>query len=116
VTVLGLPAVLANLNRIAGQIVDAEGDGLEDAGERIRRAWVDNIESEGLVLTGDYRDSIRVEMDDGNAVVYTDLDYPGVLEFGDSRIPSHPVAERAFDEHGESAIGLVGNAIARVIR
>jgi phage gpG-like protein len=116
VTVLGLPIVLANINRIAGQIVESADDGLEDAGELIRKAWVANIEAEGLVLTGAYRDSITVAMEDGQAVVYTDLDYPGVLEFGDSRIPPHPVAERAADENHDGVLDRVRDAVAGAIR
>ena len=87
-TVLGLPVVLANINRIAGQILDAEGDGLADAGERVRQAWVDNIESEGLVLTGHYRDSIRVEMDDGTAAVLTDVEYASAKQNVDVAAPT----------------------------
>lgn len=115
-TVLGLPAVLANMNRIAAQIIAAEGDGLEKGAERIRDAWVDNIESEGLVDTGAYRDSIRVERDGDEVGVTTDVEYARFLEYGTSYIEAHPVGERAADEQGDNAIDDVAAAVRRVIR
>lgn len=115
-TVLGLGPVLANMNRIAAQIVVSEEEGLAQGAEVIRDAWVGNIESEGLVDTGHYRDSIRVEMDGDDAVVLTDVDYARFLEFGTSHIPAHPVAERAFDEHHDKALDVVKDRVGAVIR
>ena len=115
-TVLGLPALLANMGRIEAQIVAAQAEGLAEAAEHIRDAWVGNIEAEGLVDTGAYRDSIKVAMDDGGAVVFTDVPYSPFLEYGTSDTPAHPVAERAFDEHADQATGIVGDRIRSVIR
>lgn len=115
-TVLGLPTLLGNMSRIGAQIIAAEGEGLEDAGEVIRAAWVDNIESEGLVDTGTYRDSIRIEREGDEVGVLTDVDYARFLEFGTSDTEAHPVAERAFDENADKAIDVVGDRIGAVIR
>jgi HK97 gp10 family phage protein len=116
VTLLGLPGVLANLGRIAGQIELAMGEGLEEAAEVIREAWVDNIESEGLVDTGYYRDSIRVDREGNEVSVLTDVEYSRFLEFGTSDTEAHPVAERAAEESGEKAIDAVADRVGRVIR
>lgn len=113
---IGLAALLANLNRIAAEIVAVEGEGLAEAAETIRAAWVSNIESEGLILTGHYRDSIRVEPDGHFTAVYTDVEYAGILEHGDSRQAAHPVAERAFDEHHDAALDTIGRRISAVTR
>jgi HK97 gp10 family phage protein len=115
--VIGLEAVLANLARKGAEIVAAEDEALVEAGEEIRRAWVENIESEGLVLTGAYRDSVRVEVEGAHeAAVLSDVHYAGILEFGDSRQAAHPVAERAFDEHHDDAVETMGHRIEAVVR
>jgi HK97 gp10 family phage protein len=116
VTVLGLPAVLANMGRIALQMELAEREGREAAAEVIREAWVGNIESEGLVDTGAYRDSIRVEREGDEVGVVTDVDYARYLEFGTSDTEAHHVAERAAEESGEKAIGIVGDRVGLVLR
>jgi len=117
VTVLGLPLVLANLNRIAVEITEvAEPAGLAAGAERIRDAWVANIESEGLVLTGHYRDSVRVVSEESVTAVVTDVDYARFLEFGTSYIEAHPVAERAFDEHADAALDAIADNVRRVLR
>jgi HK97 gp10 family phage protein len=112
----GLPELLANLARKGAEIEAASAEGLIVAGEEIRHAWVENIESEGLVLTGAYRDSVRVTADGDEAAVVSDVHYAGILEFGDSRQAAHPVAERAFDEHHDDATDAVGHRIEAVIR
>lgn len=115
-TVLGLPIWRANLARIMADIERAADEGRLEAAEHMREAWVANIETEGLVDTGHYRDSVHVEREGDVVAVLTDVDYAGVLEFGDSRIPPHPVAERAFDEHVDSALGLIGDRVGEVVR
>ena len=80
ITVLGLPVVLANLGRIGARIeTEMEPEGLAAGAEEIRRAWVANIEAEGLVLTGRYRDSITVEVDGDKAMVKSDVPYAPIL-------------------------------------
>lgn len=113
---IGLPAVLANLARIGAAITIAEAEGREAGAEVIREAWVGNIEAEGLVDTGNYRDSVHVEREGGEVAVVTDVDYARFLEFGTSNIEAHPVAERAVEESGEKAIGIVGDHVGAVIR
>jgi HK97 gp10 family phage protein len=115
--VIGLEAVLANLARKGAEIEAVESEGLAQAAEEIKRAWVANIESEGLVLTGTYRDSVHVEVEGPHeAAVLSDVHYAGILEFGDSRQAAHPVAERAFDEHHGDAVESMGHRIETVVR
>lgn len=115
-TVLGLGPLLANLSRIEGQIIAAQGEGLEEGAEVIRAAWVHNIESEGLVDTGHYRDSVHVVREGAEVGVVTDVEYARFLEFGTSKMEAHPVAERAFDEHSDKALDVVKDRIGAVIR
>lgn len=114
-TVLGLSAVLANLTRYGVQIIEATDDGLDDAAKKVRDAWVANIQSEGLVDTGRYRDSISIGEQDGEHVVYTDVDYARFLEFGTSRTPAHPAAERAADESHDDVLNAVASKVGGVL-
>jgi hypothetical protein len=84
---------------------------------RSRTAWQRNIEADGLVLTGRYLDSITVKRD-GDARQGRSPTCPTapILEHGDSRQAAHPVAERAFDEHKDDAIGRIAEHIAGVLR
>jgi phage gpG-like protein len=115
-TVLGLSETLANLARIAGELEAEEPLALEAGAEVVRDAWVHNIESDGLVLTGRYRDSVTVVGDGESAGVVTDVDYAGILEFGDSRQAAHFVAQRAADEHQDEVMQRVGDRLGQVMR
>ena len=115
-TVLGLPGVLAGFTAAVGAIEAAEHEGQEAAAEVIRDAWRANIESEGLVLTGAYLDSITVGRDGDKVTVSSDVPYGPILEFGDSRQAAHPVAQRAAEEHAAEAFDVIGEHVTRAIR
>lgn len=112
IEVIGLGPLLANLGRIGAEL-GAEGtrDAEMAAAEHLRDAWVANIESEGLVDTGRYRDSITVIDHDGHLAAYTDVPYAPLLEHGTSRMGPHPVAERALDEDAEEATAAAGEKL-----
>lgn len=115
-TVLGLTGTLAGLARAVEDIMASEGEALEEGALVVRDAWVANIESDGLVLTGAYRDSIRaVRGDAGEAGVVSDVEYAGILEFGDSRQVAHFPATRASEEHAEDVLDRVGEKLRGVI-
>jgi HK97 gp10 family phage protein len=113
--VIGLAELLANFARVELELDVAAHAGLDAAAQSVARAWVANIEADGLVLTGRYRDSITVDASGEEATVSTDVPYAGILEYGDSRQEAHPVAQRAFDEHQGEALDTVGKALAAVI-
>lgn len=110
-----MPTVLAGFAQALARLEAAGPVSREHAAAVIRDAWIGNIESEGLVLTGAYRDSIHVaETGEGTAVV-SDVDYASILELGDSRQEAHPVAQRALEEHSESALDAAGHVIREVL-
>lgn len=113
IEVIGLQAVLAGLSAKGGELASGgTRDAVLAAADRLREAWVANIEAEGLVDTGRYRDSIEViEAQQGQAQVHTDVPYAPLLEHGTSRMGPHPVAERALDEQGEDAVTKAGEAL-----
>jgi hypothetical protein len=113
---LGLSELLAGLAAAEAEIVAAADEGLADAGAEIKAAWQANIADEGLVLTGRYLDSIAVERDGARVHVVSDVPYSTILEHGDSRQEGHHVAERALDEHADSAIERVGAKVREVVR
>lgn len=115
-TVLGTDLVTAALARIGIEVDVALTQSLEEGAQVLRDAWVDNITGEGLVLTGNYRDSVHVVKDGEEVAVTTDVPYAAILEYGDSRQAAHPVAERAFDEHHEQATKIVGQRVEEVVR
>lgn len=111
IKVLGLAPLLAELN---GKLSEVEADTTEAekaAAEQIRRAWVENIESAGLVDTGRYRDSIGVVEDGGQVFVSTDVPYSRFLEYGTAYIAAHPVAERALEEDAAAAIDAAASSL-----
>lgn len=112
----GLEGLLKNLGRIELEADLAEPIALEHAGEKVRDAWVQGIESEGLVKTGRYRDSIQVDVQGSDGTVGTDVPYAGILEYGDSRQAAHPVAQRALDEQGGEAIAAAADVLREVFR
>lgn len=114
-SLLGLPELLANFGRIETELTVATALGVGAAADEISQAWVQNIESDGLVLTGRYRDSISVAREAASAEVYTDVDYASILEYGDSRQAAHPVAQRALDEHAGEAIQGMAERLAVVL-
>lgn len=112
----GLETLLKNFGKVEIASDLAEPVMLEHAGEKVRDAWVQGIESEGLVKTGRYRDSIQVDVQGGDGTVGTDVPYAGILEYGDSRQAAHPVAQRALDEQGHEAIDAAAGVIREVLR
>jgi HK97 gp10 family phage protein len=116
IEVVGLPGLLAGFAAKAAEIKAAEQPAIAEGAELIREAWVANIESEGLVLTGAYRDSVHVEHEGAETVVKSDVHYAAILEYGDSRQAAHPVAERALEEHQDDAIERVATHLREVIR
>ncbi len=115
-TVIGLPLVLAGLSRAVEDIIASEDEAMLEGGIAVRDAWVDNIESDGLVLTGRYRDSIRVVPgDDGEAGVVSDVEYAGILEFGTSRQAANYPATRAAEEHDDEVLSAVEEKLRGII-
>lgn len=114
-SVLGLSELIANFGRVELELAVATERGVDAAADEISQAWVQNIEDEGLVLTGRYRDSISVDREGLDAEVYTDVDYASILEYGDSRQAAHPVAQRALDEHAGDAIDSLAERLAVVL-
>lgn len=113
--VLGLPELLSEMSALGAEITtDGTRDATLAAAEHLRDAWVANIESEGLVDTGRYRDSITVLPGElGQASVHTDVPYAPLLEHGTSRMAPHPVAERALEESGEGAVDAAGESLGK---
>jgi HK97 gp10 family phage protein len=113
IEVLGLQAVLAGLSAKGAELAtDGTRDATLAAAERLHDAWVANIEAEGLVDTGRYRDSITVILGEpGQASVHTDVPYAPLLEHGTAHMGPHPVAERALEESGEAAVDAAGESI-----
>lgn len=117
IEVIGLSALLAGFGRKETEITVGMDGALEAGAEVIRAAWVNNIEADGLVLTGAYRDSVRVERSgEGEVAVRSDVPYGPILEFGDSRQAAHPVAQRAADEHHDAVLDAEANRMREVIR
>lgn len=115
IDVVGLPAVLAGLR---GKVTELATDGTRDAtlaaAEHLRAAWVANVESEGLVDTGRYRDSIAVIPGEaGEASVHTDVPYAPLLEHGTAYMAPHPVAERALDEQSDEAVDMAAENMGK---
>lgn len=113
IDVIGLQGVLTGLRAKVGELA-SEGtrDATLAAAEHLRQAWVANIESEGLVDTGAYRDSIAVVPGEtGEVTVQTDVPYAPLLEHGTAYMAPHPVAERALDESGEEAVNAAGESM-----
>lgn len=115
-SVLGLAEVLGNLNRHAAELLAEQPHALAEGGEVVRAAWVANIEGEGLVDTGAYRDSVRVATDGEQAGVVTDIDYATILEFGDSRQAAHYPATRAADERHDEVLDAVADKLRGALR
>lgn len=112
----GLEDLLKGLGRVELEVDVAEPIMLEHAGEKIRDAWVQGIEAEGLVKTGRYRDSIQVDVHGADGTVGTDVPYAGILEYGDSRQAAHPVAQRALDERHGEAFAAAADVMREVFR
>jgi len=115
VTVLGLTELLANLERHREGISEASKSGLMEAADRIKDAWVNNIIADDLILTGHYRDSVRVTSDGEVVGVVSDVAYGGILEYGDSRQAAHYPATRAADEHHEEVLDAVHEHVGRAL-
>lgn len=113
IDVVGLAPLLASLSAKGAELSTVgQRDALQGAAEKLREAWVANIESEGLVDTGRYRDSITIiEPEPGELAVFTDVPYAPLLEHGTSHMGPHPVAERALDEDGEEAVVVAGERL-----
>jgi hypothetical protein len=115
VTVLGLPELLVNLSKAEVEIVEASKLGLLAAAEEVRKEWVANIEANDLILTGHYRDSVKVDTDGETIAVVSDVPYSGILEFGDSRQEAHFPATRAADENHDSVLGAVHEKVEKAL-
>jgi hypothetical protein len=114
-TVVGLDELLAGFARAELEIVDGAHEGIADAADIIAAAWVANIEADGLVLTGAYRDSVTVDASAEEATVSSDVPYAGILEYGDSRQIGHAVAQRALDDNADSALNAVAEKLSTVL-
>lgn len=113
---VGLGTVLAGFALRQAEIDAGMRVALEHGAEVVRDAWVSNIESDGLVLTGAYRDSVHIERDEDEVAVKTDIDYASILEHGDSRQVGHSVAQRATDEHHDDVLERQADVLRGVIR
>lgn len=116
---IGKEALLARFAELAVKADAATEIAVESGAKQIQAAWVENIETEGLVLTGRYRDSITVGMSDElegpHGTVSTDVPYAPILEYGDSRQAGHPVAQRALDDRSEAVIAAAGETLAKAL-
>jgi hypothetical protein len=115
VTVLGLPSLLASLTKREAEIEEASKVGLVEGAERVKEAWVANIVSDDLILTGHYRDSVHVETDGEIAAAVSDVAYGGILEYGDSRQVAHFPATRAAEEHHAEVLDAVGDKVGKAL-
>lgn len=115
-TVLNLPEVLAGLAGAGAAITAEIPDALDQSAAVVVEAWAQNISGEGLVLSGNYRDSVHAERDELGVRVLTDVSYAGILEYGNSRQAGHHVAERAFDERHDAMLDAAADRLAPVIR
>jgi hypothetical protein len=115
VTVKGLPELLVNLGKAETEIVEASRVGLLAAAEEVKKAWVDNIVADDLVLTGHYRDSVHVESDGEIVAAVSDVYYGGILEYGDSRQEAHFPATRAAEENHETVLGAVHEKVEKTL-
>jgi HK97 gp10 family phage protein len=115
IEVLGLQAALAGLSGKGAELAtEGTRDATLAAAEHLRQAWVENIEAEGLVETGRYRDSIEVIPGElGQASVHTDVPYAPLLEHGTAYMAPHPVAERALDESSEEAVVAASESMGK---
>ncbi len=114
-TVLGLNETLANIARKAAQIEEASHTGLAAAAGVVQEAWINNIIGDDLILTGHYRDSVKVHPDELGATVNTDAPYAGFLEFGTSRQAAHYPATRAADESHAAVLDEVHDHVAKTL-
>jgi len=112
----GLTGVLESLAKHEEKVVGAGVAGVTLAAERVQEAWINNIIGDDLVLTGHYRDSIKVHPDGLEAIVRSDdTPYADILEFGDSRQAAHYPATRAADESHEEIINAVAETVGKVL-
>ena len=116
IDVRGLAETLAGFGAAAKEIEVATHEGQLAGAEKVREAWVANIESEDLILTGRYRDSVHVEVDGEEVKVISDVPYSPILEHGDSRQAGHYVATRAAEEHDDEVTEAVGEPLERALR
>lgn len=116
IEVRGLAGALAGFGAAAKEIEVATHEGQMAGAEKVREAWVANIEADDLILTGRYRDSVHVEVDGEEVKVVSDVPYSPILEHGDSRQAGHYVATRAAEEHNDEVVTAVGEPIERVLR
>lgn len=106
IQVHGLAGVLAGFAAAKTGIEAASEVGLAEAAGRVQVAWINNIIGDDLVLTGHYRDSVKVN-EEGPAAVTTDAPYARFLEFGTSRQAPHYPATRAADENHAAVLDAV---------
>jgi HK97 gp10 family phage protein len=116
VSVFGLSGVLAGFSAKVAEIEAAEREGTEAGANVIAEAWRAGIQSEGLVDTGRYLDSVTVNRDGDHVTVSSDVPYGPILEFGDSRQAAHPVAHQASEERASEVFDVIGEHVTRAIR
>jgi HK97 gp10 family phage protein len=115
VTVIGLPSLLASLAKRETEIVAASKEGLAAAAGVVQERWINNIVGDDLVLTGHYRDSVKVHPDEQGATVDTDAPYASFLEYGTSRQEAHYPATRAADESHAAVLDEVHDHVAKTL-
>jgi len=71
-----------NYHLLASDIINSRDTILEDIGKVLVDLTVKNIISNGLVKSGELRDSIKFRIDDGTLILYSDVDYAAIHEFG----------------------------------
>jgi len=111
----GLGGVLESLAKHETKLAAAGAAGVAVAAEHVRERWVTNIIDDGLVLTGRYRDSVRVVDDGLEAQVVSEVPYAPILEFGDSRQEGHFPATKAADESHEGITDAMAETIGRAL-
>lgn len=116
IEVRGLTETLAGLAKRDRDVLEATKLGLVHAAAVVQQAWIDNIIGDDLVLTGHYRDSIKVYPDGLQTIVRTDdTPYAGYLEFGTSRQAAHYPATRAADEHHDEVVSATGEEVRKAL-
>ena len=116
-TVTGVHSMIAKLDRIKIHQMGKVEAALHAGGLVISNAAKQIITDKGLIDTGTMRRSVHPEVEiDGKGVRIgtniTDPNYPSMVEFGTSKMPSRPWLRPALDENKTEAI----NEIASVLR
>lgn len=83
-----IPRIIAQLPKAAREIALEVAEGIKD-----------DAQNTVPVITGQLRDSIQAEEVDDGAVVYSELEYAPIVEFGGHNRPAKPYLVPAAEAH-----------------